>query len=238
MNTITLVEDDEILRENYTDLLESEGFAIQSYSDYESALLSFNKSLPDLALLDISLGKDTEAGFELCRELRKMSDTLPIIFFTSHASDIDKISGMRLGADDYLTKDISFEYLIVRIKALLKRIKALSGAKVENSNSGITLGNMQISLATMSAYWKNKHIPLSLTQVYILTDLCKYPGKVRSPQQLMNAAGIIVAPNTIAAHIKNIRNTIREIDADFNAIVTERAAGYRWIEATTSIDAE
>ena len=228
MSTITLVEDDEILRENFSDLLKSEGFTVQSFADYSTAYKGFQDGLPDLALLDISLGNDTEAGFGLCRELRKLSETLPIIFFTSHASDMDKISGMRLGADDYLTKDISFEYLIVRIKALLRRIEIFAASGVAASTNRSKLGKLEIDMDSMSINWDGKRIPLSLTQVYIVADMANNPGKVRSPAQLMNAAGIVVEPNTIAAHIKNIRNTIRETDPEFNAIMTERAAGYRW----------
>lgn len=228
MSTITLVEDDEILRENFSDLLKSEGFTVLSYADYSTAFNGFQDSLPDLALLDISLGNDTEAGFSLCRELRKLSETLPIIFFTSHASDMDKISGMRLGADDYLTKDISFEYLIVRIKALLRRIEIFSAPGTATSANRHKLGKLEIDMDSMSINWDRKPIPLSLTQIYIVADMANNPGKARSPAQLMKAAGIVVEPNTIAAHIKNIRNTIRETDPGFNAIMTERAAGYRW----------
>lgn len=227
MDTIYLVEDDEILRENFTDLISAEGYNVKGFENYTSALLGFRQELPALALLDISLENDTEAGFSLCQELRKMSDILPIIFFTSHASDIDKISGMRLGADDYLTKDISFEYLVVRIKALLRRVDAFSGKNRKPSDC-INMDRLSIDLTTMSVRWDGRKVPLSLTQIYMLIDLTRNPGKIRTHQQLMNAAGIVVEPNTIAAHIKNIRGTIRELDPNFRSIITQRSAGYRW----------
>lgn len=227
---ITLVEDDEILRDNFSDLLRSEGFEVQTFADRDSAKEGFLRELPDIALLDISLGQDVEAGFSLCTELRQISESLPIIFFTSHASEMDKISGMRLGADDYLTKDISFEYLIVRIRALLKRVSILSSNQKPSQANTISHGPLSIDLDQLSATWNGIHVELSLTQVYMLIALTQQPGKVLTSRNLMNAANIIVEPNTISAHIKNIRNAFRQIDPEFSSIRTERSVGYRWVK--------
>ncbi|HRP95696.1 MAG TPA: response regulator [Rhodocyclaceae bacterium] len=228
MTRILLVEDDELLRENFSELLRDEGFEVEACADSATTLKRFDQPLPDLVILDITLGKETDAGFRLCSELRKRSETIPIIFFTSHSSDFDKISGMRFGVDDYLTKDVSLDYLVVRIKTLLRRIETLSGAKAEPENE-LRRGDLTINMHSLTARWKGTPLKLSLTQLWMLHALASHPGHVKSYEQLMNAAKITVEPNTIAAHIKNIRKIFQDVDSGFSAIRTERNMGYRWL---------
>ena len=104
---IAIVEDEAIIRHNYEDALRRYGYGVSGYSEREPALEAFRRRLPDLVIIDVGLADDVEGGFELCRELRALSRSLPIIFLTARDSDFDVISGLRLGADDYLTKDIS-----------------------------------------------------------------------------------------------------------------------------------
>jgi len=229
MPSIVLVEDDPVLRCNFTDLLCSEGFSVESYSDRLSAMEHFKKTLPDIVLLDISLGHETDAGFQICQDLRKQSETVPIVFLTSHVSDFDKISGMRLGADDYLTKDINMDYLIVRIKALLKRRIKLKNSSNEPDSTIIERGDLNVDLGTLKLYWKSSLVELSLTQFWMVHSMASYPGHVRTHAQLMEAASITVEHNTIAAHIKNIRYRFNDIDAEFSSISVERGVGYRWV---------
>lgn len=227
MPRILLVEDDELLRENFAELLRDEGFEIETAADSDEALRAFERPLPDLVILDITLGRETDAGFRLCSDLRKRSETVPVIFFTSHSSDFDKISAMRFGVDDYLTKDVSMDYLVVRIKALLRRIDTLSGKKAAPDNV-MRRGELTLDMNTLTARWRGERLSLSLTQLWMLHALASNPGHVRSNEQLMNAAKITVEPNTIAAHIKNIRKVFAAVDPDFAAIRTERNLGYRW----------
>ena len=227
MSRIMPVEDDEILRENFTELLRDEGFDVEAFADSEGALAAFDQPLPELAIFDITLGTETDAGFRLCGELRKRSETIPIIFFTSHSSDFDKISGMRLGVDDYLTKDISMDYLVVRIKALLRRFATLSSNKEEPSNE-VRRGDLTLNMNTFTARWKGERLNLSLTQLWMLHALASHPGHVKSYEQLMSAGKVTVEPNTISAHIKNIRKVFHAVDPEFAAIKTERNMGYRW----------
>lgn len=228
MTSILFVEDDDLIRENVTELLRGEGFAVDAHADSTAVISELDGSMPDMAILDITLGDETEAGFQLCAELRKHSQVLPIIFFTSHDSDFDRISGMRLGVDDYLTKDISLEYLVVRIRALLRRVAVLSGAETRNAKD-ITCSDLVVNLDTLTARWKGEKINLSLTQLWMLYALINHPGQVKSHDQLMQAANIVVEPNTIAAHIKNIREKFQAIDPEFSAIKSERGFGYRWV---------
>jgi len=228
---LALVEDDDVIRANYADLLKQAGFVVASYPSKAAALRAFAEALPDIALIDIALGDERDAGFEICAELRRCSSTLPIIFLTSHDADVDRISGLRLGADDYLTKDASIDYVVVRIETLQRRIAAVaaaSGEKVvvrnERSQSDLTLDE-----AMSRARWRGQPVDLTLTQFWMLRELVRHGGGVVSHGSLMNAAQIVVEQNTVTAHVKAIRDALRRIDPDFDAIRTERGRGYRWV---------
>src|ERR1700704_5239133 len=118
---IAIVEDEPVIRANYADVLKKQGYEVVAYAGRNGALGAFRSRLPDLALIDIGLANDIDGGFALCRELRALSATLPIIFLTARDSDFDVVAGLRLGADDYLTKDVSLPHLLARIAALFRR---------------------------------------------------------------------------------------------------------------------
>src|SRR6476469_5082014 len=119
---IALVEDDPTIRQNYADALKRAGYEVAAFADRPSASRGFATRLPDLAIVDIGLGDEIDGGFALCRELRNASARLPIIFLSARDSDFDIVSGLRLGADDYLTKDVSLPHLLARISALFRRV--------------------------------------------------------------------------------------------------------------------
>lgn len=233
---IVLVEDDDVIRQNYAEMLEYEGFTVQALRNKQEALEKFAEEFPDLAILDISLENDREGGFEICMYLRQHMPSLPVLFLTSHGSEVDKISGFRLGADDYLTKDVSFDYLLVRIEALLRRyeiIKSCSTQEGESESAQLLSNNKQLTLDDdrTLVFWNKTAVDITLTQYWIVKDLVKANGQARTYQQLMHAAQIYVEQNTITAHIKTIRNRFKVIDKDFNAIKSERGIGYRWISS-------
>src|SRR5512134_1866258 len=118
---IAIVEDDPAIRANYADALTKHGYEVTAYDDRRDALAAFRARLPDLVLLDIGLGDEVDGGFTLCRELRMLSGTLPIIFLTARDSDFDTVSGLRMGADDYVTKSVSLPHLLARVSALFRR---------------------------------------------------------------------------------------------------------------------
>ncbi len=227
MPRILFVEDNETVRRSYAGLLTQAGFDVTAVGDSASALKHLELSRFDLARLDIALGNDKEAGFHLCTEIRKRSEMLPIIFLTALDSDFDKICGMRLGADDYLTKDVNADYLIVRIKALLRRMAVLS-RRDKGSAEILERGDLSLNMDTLTASWKNKLVDLSLTQLWMVYALASHIGHVRTPEQLMEAAKINVQPNTLTTHIANIRKEFQVVDPSFSAIKSERGAGYRW----------
>jgi two-component system OmpR family response regulator len=121
MRRIAIVEDETAIRENYAEALRRHGYEVATYANRADAIKAFRARLPDLALVDIGLGDDIDGGFALTRELRALSATLPIIFLSARDSDFDIVAGLRLGADDYLTKDASLPHLAAPIAALFRR---------------------------------------------------------------------------------------------------------------------
>ncbi len=227
---IALVEDDERLRANYTQALKREGYNVSSYSSRPEAQSAFAHKLPDLAILDVMLHDEMEGGFELCRELRKASPTIPIIFLTARDSDLDKVSGLRLGAWDYLTKNTTtLDFLPVRISTLFKMLEVLQGVS-DNKEKILTSGYLSLQEERKQIFWRDTQLNLTLTEFWILYSLIKHPGHVKSHDQLMEAANVVVTNNAIAAHIRRIREKFRDIDPDFDSISAEYGMGYRWVE--------
>jgi len=223
---VVLIEDEPAIRENYADALTKQGYAVSTYASKGSALQAFQQKLPDLAIIDISLGDDVEGGFDICRILRSKSATLPIIFLTARDSDFDVISGLRLGADDYLTKDVSIHQILARVAALFRRMEAvqteLSGTELRR------IGDLTIDTNCMSVEWKGQRVILTLTEFWILNSLVRLPGHVKSRDQLMQDANIFVDDGTVTSHVKRLRRKFESIDDSFDCIDTVYGMGYRW----------
>lgn len=222
---IILVEDEPILCENYAIAIRQQGYEVLTCNNKQDAVDSVNKRLPDLAILDVGLGDDMEAGFDLCREIRALSNTIPIIFLTARDTDLDTISGLRLGADDYLSKDTSMPHILARISALFRRIQALqSSVEVEQ----IKHGSLLIDAQRFQIEWKGIAVDLSLTEFWMVHALAKRVGHVKNREQLMQDSNIFVDDGTITSHIKRIRKKFKELDDDFDDIETVYGVGYRW----------
>jgi len=232
LRRVLLVEDDDILRRNYEMLLSAHQLSVCACATKSDAIAAFGHGTFDVVVLDVTLGRDFEAGFELCQAFREKRKATPIIFLTERNEDHDRISGLRLGADDYLSKTVSGTYLVARINALIRRVEALTGGAAEPVASARQQGGspLRIDERLSRAYWRESLLPLSLTQFWILKDLFEHAGEVRSTTELMRAASITVQPNTIVVHIKAIREEIQKITPDFACIKSERARGYRWVD--------
>jgi two-component system, OmpR family, response regulator len=228
---IALVEDDEVILGNYADFLSGLGFEVDRYGSKLAALEGLLKRPPELVLLDISLNGERDAGFAICAELRRRSRRLPVIFLSSYGADVDKISGLRLDADDYITKDVSFDYLVVRIEALFRRIDAYAAPTGPAGPNSSPISSVEVDFDAQRsvARWRGQTLDLTLTHFWILQDLCRIPGRTRSVAELMKAAKLTVAPNTMAAHVKAIRDAFLHVDSSFDRIRTERGRGYRWV---------
>ena len=224
---IALVEDEPLLADNYKDALQRYGYQVSHYANRQQALQGFANGLPDMAIIDIGLADEMEGGFELCRELRTQSRDLPIIFLTARDSELDVISGLRLGADDYLTKNISQAHMLARITALFRRVDALR--QPEADSSLLTVGDCQINPERMSVHWQQQVVELTVTEFWISYALAKHPGHVKTRQQLMDAANVVLDDNTITSHIKRIRKKFSAVAPDFDALQTVYGMGYRWV---------
>jgi two-component system OmpR family response regulator len=223
---IAIVEDEATIRHNYEDALRRYGYKVTGYGDKASAMAALTRRLADLVIIDVGLGDEVEGGFELCRELRSMSRSLPIIFLTARDTALDVISGLRLGADDYLTKDISLQHLVARVVALFRRVEALSGSPDEEQL--LERGPLKFSVERMEVSWNSQPVPLTVTEFWIIHSLIRHPGHVRSRQQLMDDANVLVDDQTITSHIKRIRRKFVRVDPDFDRLDTVYGAGYRW----------
>jgi two-component system OmpR family response regulator len=225
---VAIVEDEAAIRDNYAAAFMREGYAVRTYTNRAQALQAFGSRLPDLAVIDISLQDEPEGGFELCRQLRALSAELPIIFLTARDSELDAVSGLRLGADDFLTKDLSLPHLIARVNALFRRIDALR--KPAAPGDILRRGSLTLDAERMQAQWDGKVVLLSLTEFWIVHALAHHPGHVRNRQQLMDAANVVLDDNTITSHVKRIRRKFQALDARFDALQTVYGMGYRWVE--------
>jgi len=225
---IAIVEDDPAIRANYAEALRKHGFEVSAYGARAEALAAMRARLPDLAVIDIGLGSDADAGFELCRELRALSASLPIIFLTARDSDFDVVSGLRLGADDYLTKDVSLPHLLARIAALFRRAElAREPAAAEET---LERGALALDLKRFSVAWDKKPVPLTLTEFWMVHALARHPGHVKSREQLMREANLVVDDGTVTSHVKRIRRKFQGVDPGFEHIETAYGMGYRWRE--------
>ncbi|WP_166422066.1 proteobacterial dedicated sortase system response regulator [Paraglaciecola sp. 20A4] len=223
---IALVEDDLAIRENYAGALKKQGYDVICYPNRQQAEQGFAQRLPDLAIIDIGLQDEIDGGFMVCQQLRSLSKTLPIIFFTARDNDYDIICGLRMGADDYLTKDISLPHLLARIAALFRRVSLLNQPQL--SEDVIQTGALSIDSKRMTVSWKEQGIELTVTEFWMLHAIAKYAGHVKSRQQLMDESKMVVDDSTITSHIKRIRKKFQQADSEFDRIETVYGMGYRW----------
>ena len=224
---IAIVEDEKAIRENYASAFRREGYSVEMYEARRPALDAFDARLPDLVVIDINLKDDVEGGFELCRELRSRSADLPLIFLTARDSEFDIVSGLRLGADDYLTKDISLPHLMARVAALFRRLDVMKNPNSDDNR--LSRGNLELDIDRMTVCWKDQPVGLTLTEFWMIHALARYPGHVKNRQQLMDAAQVVLDDNTITSHVKRIRKKFVAIDPNFESIETVYGMGYRWL---------
>lgn len=223
---IAIVEDDPAIRANYADALTKHGYEVAAYDDRREALAAFRSRLPDLVLLDIGLGDEVDGGFTLCRELRMLSGTLPIIFLTARDSDFDTVSGLRMGADDYVTKSVSLPHLLARVSALFRR--ADLAREPAQAESRIERGPLALDLNRFTVTWGGRGVDLTLTEFWLVHALAKFPGHVKNREQLMGDAHVVVDDSTITSHVKRIRQKFSAVDPRFDRIDTVYGMGYRW----------
>ncbi|MBN2545300.1 MAG: response regulator transcription factor [Spirochaetes bacterium] len=227
-HVIAIVDDEENIRETISYSLKQEGYKALTFSDGSYAWESFQKKMPDLIILDIIMPRMD--GLELCRKIRSISETVPIIFLSSKDEELDKILGLEMGGDDYLCKPFSMKELITRIKVIFRRVKNIKEID-KNANELINIGDLSIDQLSYTAKWKDKKLTLTLTEYMLLLALSKYPGHVKNREQLIKEAyseNIYLSDRTIDSHIKRLRKKFIEIDPEFCCIETVYGLGYRF----------
>mgnify|MGYP002640981499 CR=1 FL=1 len=226
--SIALVDDDRNILTSVSIALEAEGYNVQTYSNGDEALRGLTSKPVDLAVLDIKMPRMD--GMELLGRLRQDS-SMPVIFLTSKDDEIDEVIGLRMGADDYITKPFSQRLLIERIRAVLRR-RAPDGAIVGDEKI-VRRGDMVLDPNRHKCTWQDREVALTVTEFLILQALAARPGHVKSRDQLMDAAygeNIYVDDRTIDSHIKRLRKKFKDVSDDFEHIETLYGIGYRYRE--------
>ena len=225
-HTIALVDDDRNILTSVSMALEAEGFRVRTYTDGAEALVALERQPPDLAILDIKMPRLD--GMELLKKLRQKSN-LPVIFLTSKDDEIDEMLGLRMGADDYITKPFSQRLLVERIRTILRRREALAAPAA--GGSLLQRGALELDSTRHSCRWKGKDVNLTVTEFLLLQALARRPGHVKNRDQLIDEAygqNIYVDDRTIDSHIKRIRRKFRELDPEFAEVETLYGVGYRY----------
>ncbi len=225
---IILVDDDQNILVSVSMTLESEGFDVKTFNDGEEGLKAILNTSPDLVVLDVKMPRMD--GIEVLSKLREKSQ-VPVIFLTSKDDEVDQVIGLRMGADDYITKPFSQRLLIERIKVLLRRKNLTTNESSKNDN--IEYGHLILDDARHLCSWKGMPLNLTVTEYLLVKALASRPGHVKDRDQLIDFAygeNIYVDDRTVDSHIKRVRKKFKKIDDEFDKIETLYGIGYRYKE--------
>jgi DNA-binding response OmpR family regulator len=225
--TILLVDDEESIQKLLTYPLEREGYRVIQARDGEEALRRFAEMPIDLVVLDVMLPKLD--GLEVCRRLRTTS-TVPIMMLTARDDEVDKVLGLELGADDYITKPFSIREFRSRIRAMLRRATQLSERRVSDDEP-ITAGGLAIDPVKRTVLVDGHAAELTYVEFEVLRTLATHPGRVYSRQALLEAVwggSAYREPRTIDVHIRHLREKLEVDPGEPAFILTVRGAGYRF----------
>ncbi len=228
---IALVDDDRNILTSLTMAMEAEGFDVTAYNDGEAALEGLLSDTPELVVLDVKMPRMD--GLEVLTKLREKSN-VPVIFLTSVDDEVDQVVGLRMGADDYITKPFSQRLLVERIRVLLRRQSLQDkSAGAQEEAPKITFGHLELDDSRHQCSWKGTAVNLTVTEYLLLKVLAERPGHVKNRDQLIDLAygeNIYVDDRTIDSHIKRVRKKFKKVDSEFNQIETLYGVGYRYKE--------
>jgi two-component system, OmpR family, alkaline phosphatase synthesis response regulator PhoP len=226
MKTILVVDDEPRIAALARDYLEHAGFAVRVASSGEAALDTIRRDRPDLVVLDLGLpGAD---GLDVTREIRRGS-TLPVIMLTARDDELDKLLGLELGADDYITKPFSPRELVARVRAVLRRADAVANP----SDEPIRAGDLALDLPRMRAELAGRAIDLTPTEFSLLAALARQPGRIFTRSQLLDAVHGVAFESyerAIDTHIKNLRRKLEPDPRRPVHILTVYGVGYRFAD--------
>ena len=222
---ILVVDDDPHIRQLLTFALGKAGFGSMEAEDGESALAAVGDHAPDLVILDINMPRMD--GLEVCRKIRADS-SVPILFLSSRDDEIDRVVGIELGADDYVTKPFSPREVIARVQAILRRVAAQPPA-VDRALPTISQGRLSLDIEGWRAEWDHEEVPLTVTEFGILRTLAAMPSKVFSRDAIidrLHGPGFALTDRTIDSHVRNVRAKFAKAGGT-DIIETKPGIGYR-----------
>ncbi|NLB72475.1 MAG: response regulator transcription factor [Firmicutes bacterium] len=222
---ILVIDDEEAIGNVIKDYLEAQGYEVFWAKDGDSALNTFRRVHPDLIILDLMLpGK---SGFDVCKELRQDSD-VPVIMLTAKADEIDRVLGLELGADDYVTKPFSLRELAARVRAVLRRV----GKGIEERRGVLRVGDITVDADGHQVTVSGREVALTPTEFSILLFLAERPGRVAGRLQLVNASlgeAYVGYERSIDTHVSNLRKKIEDDPANPRRLQTVYGVGYKLV---------
>jgi len=224
---ILIAEDDPSIRLGLVDILEGEGYRVAVASNGEEALALFQSESPDLAILDIMMPR--LSGYDVCRALRKADAALPIIMLSAKSEEIDKVLGLELGADDYMTKPFGVRELLARVSAALRR--ASTALAKETSDAPVCFGEIEIDRARRQLLCGGEEIALTQLEYRLLVAFIEHADRALSRDDLLNAAwGIDYqgTTRTLDQHVSQLRHKIEPDPAKPRFLLTVHGYGYRY----------
>lgn len=226
---ILVAEDDANIREGLVDTLTSEGYDVTAAHDGNAALAAFESDRFSLVLLDVMMpGK---SGYDLCRIIRSKDETLPVIMLTAKGEEIDKVVGLKLGADDYITKPFGIHELLARIEAVLRRSKRTLEKETIRTPESFTFGGRTVKTKSYKLIKGGETLDLSEREMNLLLFFHDHPDEVLSRETLLNAIwGIDYFGNTrtLDQHVAQLRKKIEDDPANPTIITTVHGIGYRY----------
>ncbi|KQV99516.1 response regulator transcription factor [Rhizobacter sp. Root1221] len=231
--TVLVAEDQTDIRELLTLHLRQAGYEVTAVTDGEAALASQNEGGHDLLILDLMMPKLD--GLEVCKALRARGRTMPILMLTAKSTELDRVLGLELGADDYLTKPFSLAELLARVKALLRRADLLRAAQASGAASGVLRnGDLEILPTKRQVRWQGKPLEFTALEFDLLLHFANHPGHVFSRGQLLNAVWGYTHDgyeHTVTTHINRLRAKLEADPMRPQLILTVRGAGYKMRES-------
>jgi DNA-binding response OmpR family regulator len=237
---VLIVDDDQALRTVLATALGDEGFTVSQAGDGAAGLHHFQNVGADLVILDILMPEMD--GLEVCRRIRRKS-AVPIVLLSSRADEVDRVTGLETGADDYVTKPFSTRELVARIRAIERRLAAAPAAAPGAAPAAapalagalggevVEVGPLRLDPARFEAKWRGKAVVLTRSEFQILGALARHRGTVLARERLLDLArgdDAVVTDRTVDTFVKRLRKKIRDVDATFDEIETVFGVGYRY----------